>query len=1019
MSSLDQPQAHDTYWRSLDELSDAPRFRAFLEAEFPEELDPAGINRRRWLQLMGASLALAGLTGCRRWPQEEIRSLVVRPESRVPGEPEYFATAMELGGYALGLIVTSRDGRPVKVEGNPAHPASLGATHALAQAALLELYDPDRSRRPREVASQAGEMRQWEELAVLLDKHFQPLREQQGAGLAVLAESSTSPTRAYLRKRFAEAMPQARWYEYEPLSDDNAREGSIQAFGAAYRTHYRLDQAEVIVCVDSDLFCTHPNAVCFARAFADGRDPDSGEMNRLYVVESRYTTTGAAADHRVPLQSSRIAAWVARLEAAVQARLASPGPTMDTQSEGQGHDPVFDAVVDDLTRTRARSVVVVGDGQPAEVHAAAHRLNQALGNVGQTVVYYADPDPERPSHAAALSSLVAEIQAGAVKTLVVLGGNPVYNAPSDVKFAEAYARVPMRIHLSGYFDETSRSSTWHVPKAHFLESWDDVRAFDGTYSVQQPLISPLYGGKTSSELLAMLLGENSADGQSLVRRTFQQLFGEANLESNWRRALHDGLVAGSQWPTQTLTLQSSGAEAQQPVATGGEDELELVFYADESLHDGRFANNSWLQETPRPMTKITWDNAVLINPATARSLGIARRTLVRLTHGGQSVEMPVYLLPGQARGTVAVALGYGRAAAGTVGGDEAAGIDAVGVNTYRLRSSNSLYVGRDLRLEPTMKAYALATTEEHHAIDAIGQKATVKRATVLAREGTLRQYEEHPDFAQHLVHHPPLQSLWQEWTYDGHRWGMAIDLSKCVGCNACVVACQAENNVPVVGREQVLRGREMHWIRVDRYFRGQPDDPSPAVSHQVVTCQHCENAPCEQVCPVSATVHSHEGLNDMVYNRCIGTRYCANNCPYKVRRFNFFYFHGELDKPENEVKKMVFNPEVTVRSRGVMEKCSFCVQRIQAVKIDARNGRRPIEDGEIQVACQQACPTRAIEFGDLNNANGQVARAHAAARAYAMLEELNIKPRNAYLARIRNPHPSLQTADYDHDRHTG
>jgi molybdopterin-containing oxidoreductase family iron-sulfur binding subunit len=1014
MSSLDQPDSNGTYWRSLGELSGSPRFREFLEAEFPRELDPSGMSRRRWLQLMGASIALAGVAGC-RWPREEILPLAVRPEGRVPGEAEYYATAMELGGAALGLLVTSRDGRPVKIEGNPVHPASRGATHVFAQAAILELYDPDRSRGLRQITGSDAPSREWAEFSAFVDKHLQPLRDKQGEGLAVLAESSSSPTLAAIKARFAQRLPKARWVEYEPLSDDYVRAGAIQALGAPYRTHFQLVDADVVLCVDCDLLCSHPNAVQYARDFAERRDPVSGNMNRLYAVESGYSVTGTAADHRVSLASSRIGGWLARLEAALAPRIAKEQP-----ANGEVEDPVLSALASDLVAAAGRSVIAVGPGQPPAVHAAAHRMNQALGNVGKTVVYYAVPDPERPGHVAGLRDLVRDVNEKLVTTLVVLGGNPVYNAPADLKFAAAFAKVPQRIHLSLYFDETSRAATWHVPRAQFLESWDDVRAYDGTYTVLQPLIAPRYGGKTPSEFIATILGEDPADGQTLVQRTFRESFGEADFATKWQQTVHDGLVAGSQWPVQTPALVASQGTTMPDSPGLAEGKLEIVFREDPSAYDGRFANSGWLQETPRPLTHITWDNAAILHPATARKFQIEPDTLVRLKHRGRELEMPVYLLPGHARDTVTVTLGYGRKAAGKVAGDAALEVASVGADTYSLRHSESLYFDVGVEVSPTGKAYTLATTEEHHAIDSLGKAAREERGRELLREGTLAEYREDPEFARHRVHHPPLKSLWNEWSYEeGHRWGMAIDLSKCIGCNACVVACQAENNVPVVGRQLVLQGREMHWLRVDRYFWGDAEADSPPVSHQVVTCQQCENAPCEQVCPVAATVHSHEGLNDMVYNRCIGTRYCANNCPYKVRRFNYFYFHWDLEKPENEVKKMVYNPEVTIRSRGVMEKCTYCVQRIQAGKIVAKNERRPMVDGEVRSACQQACPTRAIEFGDLNDPDSRVAKSQAAERAYAMLAELNAKPRTNYLARIRNPHPSLDKTEHEHARHTG
>jgi molybdopterin-containing oxidoreductase family iron-sulfur binding subunit len=1015
MSSLENSTPSNTHWRSLAELADSPRFRQFVEAEFPAAADPTGMSRRRWLQLMGASLALAGVGGC-RWDREEIEPFARRPDGRVPGEPEQFATAVDMGGSAIGLLVTSRDGRPIKIEGNPRHPGSLGAANVLAQASILELYDPDRSRNPRQSMPQGDVVQTWDKFAEFARSHLDALKEKNGAGLRILAEASSSPTLAALRTRFLEAFPEARWHEYEPLSSDNERDGSRLAFGRPYRTHYHLDRADVIACLDCDLLGSHPASLPYARAFADRREPVAGKMNRLYALESCFTITGAAADHRFAVGTRQIATVVSE----ISRLLGSGGAETIGPSDSDPLGKYVAVLASDLIAHRGRCVVAVGPAQPPAVHAAAHRINHALGNVGRTVSYTEELDSDRPSHVDALASLVADMNAGKVDTLVVLGGNPVYNAPVDLNFAEAYGKVAARIHLSLYRDETSRASTWHLPRAHFLESWDDARAYDGTYCIVQPLISPLYGGKSASELLALLLGEDPDAGYDLVRKTYQELFGEQDFERRWRKTVHDGAVARSGWkavsPKPQAVEESDEDGPAQAAATG---QLEIVFYRDASLYDGRFANNGWLQETPDPLTKLTWDNAAILNPSTARQLGIESDTLIKLKYGGRELEIPAYILPGQAEGSLAVTLGYGRTAVGQVGGDEDAGIPSAGFDTYQLRQSHAMHFDSGLTIEPTGKPYRLATTEDHHVIDTAGVRGRKERLGDLVREATIEHFLKHPDFARHAVHHPPLESLWEEWSYDGHRWGMSIDLSKCIGCNACLVACQAENNVPIVGKDLVLKGRQMHWIRVDRYFRGDPDDPEVKAVHQVVTCHHCENAPCEQVCPVAATVHSHEGLNDMVYNRCVGTRYCANNCPYKVRRFNYFSYHKDLNAPENEVKKMVFNPEVTVRTRGVMEKCTYCVQRIQAVKIDAKNESRPISEVELKTACQQACPTRAIEFGDLADRNSRVAKAQSAERAYAMLAELNVKPRTTYLAKIRNPNPDLESAHDEHDRHTG
>ena len=1020
MPSLESHENGRKPWRSMAELAGAPEFRALLEAEFPKEADPQGINRRRWLQLMGASLALAGTSGC-RWEKEEIMPFAERPERRTAGLPERYATAMDLAGAAIGLLVTAFDGRPIKIEGNPLHPQSLGATDSLAQAAILGLYDPDRSRQvfhrqpgSRETAAD------WERFEAFCREHFGGLRETKGAGFAVLSDSDSSPTVARLRGQLRNAFPQASWYEYEPLSRDHERLGSIQAFGAAYRTQLRLDRAGVIACFDADLFGDHPAALAAIRQFAERRQPDE-RMNRLYAIESCYTITGAAADHRLAIRPSEIGGFLNQLEAMVE------GAEGQTPPEWKR---LLEAIADDLEGHRGGSLLVAGPSQPPEVHAAVHRLNAALDNAGQTIVYTQDPDPERPAHFEALRALVARMERGEVQTLLVLGGNPVYDAPADLAFAAAFSKVATRIHLSQFDDETSQAATWRLPQAHFLEAWGDARGFDGTYSIVQPLIEPLWGGRSKIELLAAIAGMEAPGGYDQVRETFKGLIAGEEFESRWRKCLHDGVLEGSAWPAVTPQLVEKGPASQPPDENrkGEPGGLEIVFQRDARVYDGRFANNGWLQELPDPMTRLTWDNAVLVGPATAERLGLAGEVLVRLTNGGRRIEAPVFIMPGQAEDTLAIALGYGRTAAGQVGGSARLEVKPVGVDAYRLRRCEAPYFDGPATVELLGAVSRLAATQDHHAIDTIALEGKARRLGQLVREATRGEYLAHPEIIAHALHlsggvkEGELKSLWEEHSHDGYRWGMSIDLAKCIGCGACVTACQAENNIPVVGKERVLEGRQMHWLRVDRYFKGSPEGPS--VVHQPVACHHCENAPCEQVCPVAATVHSREGLNDMVYNRCVGTRYCANNCPYKVRRFNFFYYHFNLEKPGNGVLKMAFNPEVTVRSRGVMEKCTYCVQRIQAAKIAAKNeavasgdpGRR-VRDGQVETACQQACPARAIEFGDLDDKKSRVAAAHGSDRAYGMLAELNIKPRTKYLARIRNPHPSLDTSEHDQSGH--
>lgn len=998
------------YWRSLQEYAGSPEFRELCAREFPADADapPDALSRRGFLKIMGASVALAGLAGC-RWPRETIVPRAYQPAGQSPGLTRAFATAFELAGSATGLLVTSFEGRPIKVEGNPSDPVGRGAADALAQAAILELYDPDRSQRLilRDGGERAAD---WSQFSAAATGFLAPLRAGGGRGLAVLAEGSNSPLLAAQRARFLAAYPQARWHVWEPLNQDSAYAGAGLVFGRPLRAVPDLGAARVILALDADLLVDHPAALALARGYAEGRDPE-GRLNRLYAVESRFTVTGSMADHRLPLRPAEIEGFTFALAAALLERLGAALPAEFVglrASLGAAHtagDPAFlHALAEDLLAARAGALIVVGPGQPPRVHALAALLNHLLGGEGHCLRYVAPPAGEETAQLASLVALTRAMAAGEVKTLVLLGGNPVYDAPADLDFAAALARVETSVHLSLYDNETARRCRWHLPRAHFLESWGDALAWDGTYYSAQPLIEPLYGGKSASELLALLAPGGPADGHGQLRESVAARLG-ADPEAAWRRLLHDGCLAGSAFPSEAPTLAAgalAAAFATPPAAA--ETGLALVLHRDHCVYDGRFANNGWLQELPDPLSRITWDNAAAISPATAQAVGLAHGDRVRLSLDGRSLEAAVAVLPGIARDTVALALGYGRQAAGVVG-------DGVGFDAYRLRASGALHSAAGLTLQATGGKYQLAGTQDHYLIDRVGFEGREARIGELVKAADLETYRREPDFA-HAGHHPPLVSLWQEHAYEGHRWGMSIDLGTCIGCGACAVACQAENNIPVVGKDQVARGREMSWIRLDRYFQGEPENPASVV--QPVACAQCELAPCEQVCPFQATTHSSEGLNDMVYNRCVGTRYCANNCPYKVRRFNFY--HYTKDTPE--VTRLAFNPEVTVRSRGVMEKCTYCVQRIQNAKIQAKNEGRPLADGEIQPACQQTCPTRAIRFGDLNDEASAVRRLHGDHRAYSLLGELNIKPRTAYLARVTNPNPNLASGGHEQRSHS-
>ena len=970
-------QPGKAYWRSLEELAETPEFEAYLKAEFPEQapqlLDAVG--RRTFLKLMGASLALAGVSGCTRQPAEQVFPYVKAPEEIIAGEPLFFATAMPLSGIGTGLVVESHMGRPTKVEGNPDHPASLGATDLFAQASVLGLYDPDRS----QVIRQVGDVQTWAAFTVALKQLMAAEQTRGGAGLRLLSGAVTSPTLAAQIHELLAAYPHATWHQWEPVSRDSAHAATRTAFGRPLDTQYRFDRAERVVSLDADFLGGGPGQVRYVRDYVSRRrDPEA--MNRLYVVEATPSNTGAMADHRLPLRPDEIREFAVAVARGIGVPVRQPQGM-------EAHAKLIDAVVRDLKDHRGRSIVIAGEWAAPGVHLLAHAINAALGNAGTTVLYTEPVEAEPVDHAASLADLVEAMDAGRVELLVILDSNPVYAAPADLKFTERLAKVPTRIHYGLYFDETAELSHWHVPAAHYLESWSDVRAYDGTATVIQPLIAPLYEGKTPHELLSALLGAPDKTSYDRVRDFWKTRLASGEFEPQWRKAVHDGVVADSALPTLRPDWVSApsgwGADVLPPLPAPGAGALEVVFRPDPTVYDGRFANNAWLQEVPKALSRLTWDNTAQVAPATAERLGIGNEDVVELELDGHTLRAPVWIAPGQAPGVIAVHLGYGRTRAGQVGTD-------VGVNAYRLRPSTRPWDAPGLVLRKTGAHYPLACTQHHHSME--GRE--------LARVGTVETYRKDPHFA--ATESTAELSLFPPFAYEGYAWGMTVDLNACVGCNACVVACVSENNIPVVGKDQVARGREMQWIRIDRYYEGDLDNPETI--HQPVYCQHCQLAPCEVVCPVNATVHDHEGLNAMVYNRCVGTRYCSNNCPYKVRRFNFALWQN----PQSDVLKMVFNPDVTVRSRGVMEKCTYCVQRINASRIRAQREDRPIRDGEILTACQQACPAEALTFGNINDPDAKVTKLKREPRNYALLNDLGTQPRTTYLAGLRNPNPALE-----------
>jgi molybdopterin-containing oxidoreductase family iron-sulfur binding subunit len=969
------------YWRSLEQLAGRPGFDAMMAREFPRQAPGLleAVDRRQFLQFMGASLALAGLSACTRQPPETIMPYVKAPEDIIPGRPLFFATAMPLGGIGTGLLVESHMGRPTKIEGNPDHPSSRGASDAFAQASILGLYDPDRS----QVVSSAGEIRPWSAFVEALGKVLEAQGAKGGAGFRILTDTVTSPTLAAQLKALLATYPNARWHQWDPIARDAARVGARMAVGVDADVQYLFDKADVVLALDADFLGSGVGQVRHLRDFsARRRVTDGATMNRLYAVESMPSVTGARADHRLPLSAGAIETFAWGLAAELG---ALPGKARPIPSE---HAHWLTAVAKDLEMHRGSSIVVAGDRQPPAVHALAHVLNHALGNVGQTVVY-TDPVAAEPVESlASLRDLVTDMDAGKVEVLVILGDNPVATAPADLRFAERLAKVAFRAHLGLYEDETALLCHWHVPEAHYLEGWSDVRAADGTVSIVQPLIAPLYDGKTAHEVLAAAAGREKTS-YDLVRDYWQKQ-GVADLERWWRTVLHDGMAEGTALPAKDVTIKTDWVEAALGLHDAKADAkgLELVFQLDPGVLDGRFANNGWLQEVPKPITKLTWDNAALLSPATARRLRLASEDVVTITHGDRKLDAPVWIVPGHAEDSITLHLGYGRTRAGRVG-------NGVGFDANVIRTSDAPWIVRGVELVKTGRRYPMATTQEHHGME----------GRHLIREATLEEFRHEPAFAREMVEEPGKDmTLYPPHPYEGAAWGMTVDLASCVGCNACVIACNAENNIAVVGKDQVSKGREMHWIRIDRYFEGEPTNPT--IHHQPVPCMQCESAPCEVVCPVNATVHSSEGLNDMVYNRCVGTKYCSNNCPYKVRRFNFFKYQDWT----TESLKLARNPDVTVRSYGVMEKCTYCVQRINSARITARKEDRGVRDGEITTACQQVCPADAIVFGDINDPASRVARQKADMRNYSLLGDLNTRPRTTYLASIRNPNPELEQA---------
>ncbi|MEX0680287.1 MAG: TAT-variant-translocated molybdopterin oxidoreductase [Balneolales bacterium] len=999
-----QPQK--TYWRSLNELAQNEEYKKFAEREFPEQATELtdGVSRRNFLQIMGASVALAGLTSCRK-PVQKILPYTRQPEHLVPGIPQYYASSIPFRGNLAGVVIQTHEGRPTKIEGNELHPESKGRTNSQQQASILELYDQDRSRNVRNNGSDNS----WDNFVAFCNDHFSDTDRT----VAFLSEANSSPTLARLRNDALERFPNARWVTFEPFNNESVYSGIESVFGRRLRPLYHFDHTRITLSLDDDFMQESDNNVSYIGDFAESRkmlSPDD-EPSRLYVAESNYSLTGSNADHRLRIKSSEIPPFAFALASELSRKINGLDAYSGYTNAFNDHSWIR-VLAEELVAHQGNSIVTAGAEHDASVHATVAAINLALGNAGETVEYLEVPHLDATDQNEAFHTLVTDMNAGTIDTIVMIGTNPIFTAPADLNFGEALKNVGTQLHLSHYFDETSKVSTWHVNRAQFLETWGDGYSWSGVRSVIQPVIQPLFGGKNEIEFLNAVIHGTDESAYALVRETWRNVFPD-DFESHWNRVLHDGLQTDSRFDVADVYMVDGSAEIittyLNESTAAFSDGIELVLKPDPKLHDGRFANNGWLQELPDPMSKITWDNVALISPNTAEQIGVpparkfgeTRQQVIRIqTNSGRQTEIAAWVLPGHADRSITLYTGYGRQQVGRVA-------DQTGVNTFPLRTSSNRLVQQNIEVSLAGRTYEIACTQDHHSLE----------DRPIIREADLQQYRDHPTFAQDEVYIPgthggerehPL-SLFSDKELPAHepQWGMTIDLNSCVGCGVCTIACQAENNIPVIGKREVRRGREMHWIRTDRYFSGNERE-NPKVMHQPVPCMHCDNAPCEQVCPVAATTQSDDGLNQMAYNRCIGTRYCSNNCPYKVRRFNFFNYSKEYltsgDDPE--IIQMAMNPDVTIRFRGVMEKCTYCVQRISRAKIETKKDTgdsiKP-KDGTVKTACQQACPANAIQFGDISDRDSRVSLEKSKDRNYMMLEELNVRPRTSYLAKIRNP----------------
>jgi molybdopterin-containing oxidoreductase family iron-sulfur binding subunit len=967
------------YWRSLGELADTPEFRSFAADEFPAQARPlrgAELDRRTFLSLAGASMALAGLTGCRMIPQPKVVPYVQQPENLVPGKPLFYASNYPNNGYSEGVLVTSHMGRPTKIEGNPEHPSSLGSTSIYSQASILNMYDPDRSRN----VLHKGEISTYEQFIGEMRRTLGGMLKD-GSGLRLLTETVTSPSLASEIEQLLKQFPGSRWHSYQSVNRDSVHSGTKMVFGQPLHPVYDFTKVKVVVTLDGDFPVALPGSVRYARDFSTARkvSHEKHEICRVYSVESAPGHIGSLSDHRLPVKPTQVLSVALALAAALGVPVSAPASVPGAE--------FIRAAAEDLKSASGDCLVVAGDHQPAEVHAVVHAINSALGAVGRTVQYIQPVEVSAANQLESLKELQADMANGTVKAIVILGGNPVYTAPADLRFGDMLDRVPLKVRLGAYVDETSLHCDWHIPESTYLEAWGDLRAYDGTVGIVQPLIEPLYDSRSALELVAALRGR-PLPGYDLVKEYWKssgQIAGD--FEKSFQKVLHDGHMPNTAAKAVPVTANTSALGTVQPVQSS---DIEIVILPDPGAFDGQFANNAWMLELPRPFSKLVWDNAAFIGIDTAAKLKANHGDVVELVARGLKVEAPVFVQPGQPEGVIALHLGLGRTSAGSKG-------NGVGFDAGRIRHSEAMSIVPGVQVKVLGKTHQLVTTQEHHSME----------GRDIVRTITLEEYKKpHENHAEHDQSEHSIFPHADHKNWDGEQWAMTIDLTACIGCNTCVIACQSENNIPTVGKEEVQRGREMHWIRIDRYYKtSNKSADNPQTVFQPVMCMHCEAAPCEPVCPVAATVHSAEGLNQMAYNRCVGTRYCSNNCPYKVRRFNFLNYANHHDVP---VLKLLPNPDVTVRGRGVMEKCSYCVQRINAARIESKKSGRPMADGDVVTACQAACPTQAITFGNKADARSAVSKARADKRNYALLAELNTSPRTTYNAKVIHPNPALK-----------